>query len=69
MVSILKMPETQLTSLLYHHTESEGILAVKHNKYYSATFQAFALVKLGFPVFLDMVLCSWMINALCSAMT
>jgi hypothetical protein len=35
-VSILEIPETQLTSTFYTHSNSEGMLTLKHHAYYKA---------------------------------
>jgi len=36
MVSILKIPETQLTSMFHTDSKSEWILTLKHHEYYNA---------------------------------
>lgn len=42
MVSILEIPETQLTSVFHTHSKSEWIVALKHHEYYN--------ISLGFHI-------------------
>jgi hypothetical protein len=37
MVSILEIPETQLTSIFHTHSKCEWIVALKHHEYYNAS--------------------------------